>query len=474
MRRIANIIRNRTIGIIKYRNNVVTGEVAVDNGNNTYDVYIAGSDVAYPDIPTTLREPSFAVGEAVEILVEYGNKEMPIIIGRSKKVAQEFTEIEVSYSGGTSVTTLDAYSITGTTAYFEGRISIEEMENCTKQGFYYGTTTGYGSDAYTTGSFAEGSYNKQVTGLTAETTYHFQAYVYDADGDEQVGEDKTFTTPEEEIVTEIIAYLHYSGSTHYLTILDLDGGVLYTGVHSATAFSTNNDPVAVDSGGNIYIAGRWADTLKKLDSEGNWVYHYYFNNPYQIAINPDGDIWVYGWPTDNYLKKIDPETLQEIDSILIGYSDFFGMAFDSAGYLYMIDWSDKYIEKWDVINKTRVNYRSLPAGDLSSKAIYSSLAVVGSTVYLTQWANDEGDIFTCPTNLSSDFVANNVDEDFPAASDYCNFITASKGTHIIVEGYVSNVKTIVKYTPSFTRVWKKTMDTATYPGSGLGIAAYPF
>lgn len=193
MRRFPMNISNSILGNIKYRNNVVTGEVAVDNGNNTYDVYIAGSDVAYPNIPTTLREPSFAVGEAVEMLVEYGNKEMPIIIGRSKKIAQEFTEIEVSYSGGTSVTTLDAYTIIGTT-YFEGRISIEEMENCTKQGFYYGTTTGYGSDAYTTGSFAEGSYNKQATGLLGDTTYHFQAYVTDANSDEQTGDDKTMTT----------------------------------------------------------------------------------------------------------------------------------------------------------------------------------------------------------------------------------------------------------------------------------------
>ena len=272
----------------------------------------------------------------------------------------------------------------------------------------------------------------------------------------------------------MIAYLYYSGSSHYLVILDSDGNVTHNILHSATSFSTNNDPVAVDSDGNIYIAGRWADMLKKLDSEGNWVRHYYFNNPHQIAINPDGDIWVYGWPTDNYLKKIDPNTLQEIDSILIGYGDFSGMAFDSDGFLYMIDWSNDNIGKWNVTTKARVDYRALPAGDLSSKSIYSSLAVVGSTVFLTQWANDEGDIFTCPTNLSSDFVANNVDEDFPAAKDYVNFITAYNGTHIIVEGYVSNVKTIVKYTPDFTRVWKTTLDTATYPGPGLGISAYNF
>lgn len=48
MQRIADSIRNRTIGTIKYRNNVVTGEVATVNSNGTYDVYISGCDAAYP------------------------------------------------------------------------------------------------------------------------------------------------------------------------------------------------------------------------------------------------------------------------------------------------------------------------------------------------------------------------------------------------------------------------------------------
>jgi len=52
-----NILETDTINNIKYRNNVVTGEIESVNGNNTYDVYISGSDVAYPNIPTTLKVP---------------------------------------------------------------------------------------------------------------------------------------------------------------------------------------------------------------------------------------------------------------------------------------------------------------------------------------------------------------------------------------------------------------------------------
>ena len=184
-------ILDNTVGNIRYRNNVVTGEVAVDNGNYTYDCYITGSDEAYPNIPTTFKEPAFEVGDAVEILIEYGNKEMPIIIGYAKKVVQDFVEDEVNVL----VTTLDAYSIEATTAYLEGRIEeIEGYENCVRRGFHYGTSTSYGDSVYTTGSFEAGSYNDQATGLTDETTYHYQAYVYDAYNDEHKGEDKTMKT----------------------------------------------------------------------------------------------------------------------------------------------------------------------------------------------------------------------------------------------------------------------------------------
>ena len=93
---ITDSIRNRTINIIKYRNNVVTGEIAVDNGNHTYDVYMSSSTDAYPGVPTIMRESDFAVGDAVEILMEYGNREMPIIIGYAKKVVQEIEVINVN------------------------------------------------------------------------------------------------------------------------------------------------------------------------------------------------------------------------------------------------------------------------------------------------------------------------------------------------------------------------------------------
>ena len=189
--RLPDNILDSTIGNIRHRNNIVTGVVATDNGNGTYDVYIAGADVPYPNVPTTLPEPDFSVDDPVEIAIEYGNKEMPIIIGNAKKIVQEFVEDEVNVL----VTTVGSHTIAQTSAYLDGRIEeIDGYENCTKRGFYYGMTTDYGLEKSSTGSFVAGSYSLQSTGLTAGETYHFQAFVNDVDGDEHTGEDKTVTT----------------------------------------------------------------------------------------------------------------------------------------------------------------------------------------------------------------------------------------------------------------------------------------
>ncbi|MBA7537811.1 hypothetical protein ES705_30081 [subsurface metagenome] len=89
-----NIIRH-----IKYRGTIRTGEIIVDNGDGTYDVKIALSDVVYPSIETIHYEMVFAVGEMAVLAFEYGSKESPKIIGHGKKIAQVPVEVEVDYSG---------------------------------------------------------------------------------------------------------------------------------------------------------------------------------------------------------------------------------------------------------------------------------------------------------------------------------------------------------------------------------------
>ena len=75
-----NSIIKDSIGNIIYRGNVVTGTVAVDNGDGSYDVFISESDVAYPKIFTLSANPNLAVGDKVRILYKNGCKELPIIL----------------------------------------------------------------------------------------------------------------------------------------------------------------------------------------------------------------------------------------------------------------------------------------------------------------------------------------------------------------------------------------------------------
>ena len=78
LRPINEIIRNN-VGNIIHRLSMVTGEVAADNGNGSYDVFIAGDPKAYPNIFTLARDPDIAVGDTVRILYKNGDKNNPII-----------------------------------------------------------------------------------------------------------------------------------------------------------------------------------------------------------------------------------------------------------------------------------------------------------------------------------------------------------------------------------------------------------
>lgn len=91
-------LNRNIIDQIQYRGTMVTGEITKDNGDGTYDVKIAQADKAYPYVETAFPNMVFGVGEIVLITNEYGNKEMPRILGYAKKIAQHPIDVEVDYS----------------------------------------------------------------------------------------------------------------------------------------------------------------------------------------------------------------------------------------------------------------------------------------------------------------------------------------------------------------------------------------
>ena len=81
-----------TVNNITSRNTYITAEVKEDQGNGKYKVEIAGSDKEYPNVFTIETDPTYAVGDKVGILWEYGNREKPVVAG----ILRDITFIEVT------------------------------------------------------------------------------------------------------------------------------------------------------------------------------------------------------------------------------------------------------------------------------------------------------------------------------------------------------------------------------------------
>jgi uncharacterized protein (TIGR03790 family) len=75
-----------------------------------------------------------------------------------------------------SVTTVSTSNITTNSVTLTGNISNTGGEDNSVRGFRYGITNSYGSFAKETGTFSTGNFSLNLTGLTCNTTYYYQAY----------------------------------------------------------------------------------------------------------------------------------------------------------------------------------------------------------------------------------------------------------------------------------------------------------
>jgi len=91
MLNLAQATNRNSIGNITFRNTYITAEVKEDQGNGKYKVEIAGSDKEYPNVFTIETDPTYAVGDKVGILWEYGNREKPVVAGILRDI--QFIEV---------------------------------------------------------------------------------------------------------------------------------------------------------------------------------------------------------------------------------------------------------------------------------------------------------------------------------------------------------------------------------------------
>ena len=111
-----------------------------------------------------------------------------------------FTTLACPISAPT-VTASSASSITSTTATLNGNITATGGASSTSRGFNWGTTSNYGTQTTESGSFGISSFTTNLTNLTCNQTYHYQAYATNSAGTATSTPDKTFVTGSCPIVT---------------------------------------------------------------------------------------------------------------------------------------------------------------------------------------------------------------------------------------------------------------------------------
>lgn len=356
-------IQARMTGQIKYRINVMKGIVESENINKTYNCYIAGEKVVYPNIPTFSKEPKLQPGDEVTIEAINGCRETPVIL--APKDIRERPDT--------------------TPLLATGEIFI---------------------------SFWTGAAGSEVGSIRG----------FSVDG--AVG---ATWTPEE-------YHLLYNG-------------------------------VCVDSSGNVfYIAYTTPHKIIKYDSAGNILASIAVSYQVQhIAIASDGYIYTLeNTTTDNdVMTKRDPVTLAIISTFQLDPShSYWGMSFLNGDYFYVVNGNDDDIEMWRVATGSEIAQVAITP----AKTSLASLAVAGSTVLGTDFANDP---WYVPTNLGAGEI------DWAIGISRC-FSVASKDGFFYVLGNNSNGGIIYlgKYTEGGALVWLIEAVVAGYYPSSVG--AYPF
>ncbi|MFB5761966.1 cadherin-like beta sandwich domain-containing protein [Paenibacillus medicaginis] len=198
----------------------------------------------------------------------------------------------------------------------------------------------------------------------------------------------------------------------------------YSGDGGAATTAQLSDPqgVAVDSSGNLYIADRGNNRIRKVDSSGNistvagtgeWGYSgdggaattaqlYY---PFDVAVDSSGNLYIAD-AINQRIRKVD--SLGNISTVAgtgeAGYSgdggaattaqlnNPFGVAVDNSGNLYIADFNNNRIRKVG-LTSSNVNLSGLTLSSGSLSPAFAS----DTTSYTASVANSVGSITVTPT-----------------------------------------------------------------------------
>lgn len=258
MLRPINAIIQDNVGNIIHRGFVVTGEVAVDNGDGSYDVYIAGEAKAYPKIFTLARNPDLSVGDTVRILYKNGCKELPIILPPVKPTAIRYHAFAFLCGKDIGAGWHDYLSLYD----LDGNVIKEIIIDDYAWGTYNQTCLDPQGNVYNaTGGEKIRKYDRELNLLLTHDIEEAANWITAIN----MGSDGYLYT------LEVIA----SGyDTKKRSILDL---TIQESIHISTDPSSYFDGLCLDTSGNFYVWNRHDDYVEKYNSSGAKIASHYID-----------------------------------------------------------------------------------------------------------------------------------------------------------------------------------------------------
>ncbi len=203
--------------------------------------------------------------------------------------------------------------------------------------------------------------------------------------------------------------------------------------------------VAVDAAGNIYIADSGNDAIKKWTATNNTVTTLVaagLNNPCGVAVDADGNVFIAD--TDNHaIKRLSAGDTNVVTLVSSGLNRPFGIATDIAGNVFIADFANNAIKKWTAASS---NVTTLVSSGLNQPA---GVAVDGAgNVYAANIAGQTIRKWTAASGLSSTVVSGLLSPNSVAVDGAGNIFIANTGNNSIREMPRAFVDTTTRLEPA--------------------------
>ena len=261
-----------------------------------------------------------------------------------------------------SVTTGSASNITNNSAALSGEV-VSSPSAITAKGFEYGTSSNYGSSVNDS-SLGTGNYSLDATGLQCNTTYYFRAYMTNSYGT-QYGNQGTFTTTQcsqMQVTTINLPGLNPAfdsgNAILFGNVINSTSPITQVGFEWGTSTSYGNTVPGSGSTGPVTF-------INKFGGFGSGFGQ--FNLPNGLATDSENNIYVSDY-YNNRVQKFNSAGVFQLSfgSLGAGIGEFNGpakLAVDSGDNLYVVDSINQRVQKFSKFGVYQSQFGEFGGGD---------------------------------------------------------------------------------------------------------------